>query len=127
MSLEIYVDAYSGYKANERPRQFVLDEDVFQIESVEHLWRTRDAMFFKVRTTNGKHCVLRYVEGPNEWTLQNDLDGAELLARTSIELISVEPATIREAESRIAACGQCRPMESEILFDSILADVLNKH
>ncbi len=40
MSLPIYVDAYAGYKANERPRQFTLDEDVFEIESVEDQWRS---------------------------------------------------------------------------------------
>jgi len=27
MSLPVHVDAYSGYKGSERPRQFVLDED----------------------------------------------------------------------------------------------------
>lgn len=35
MSLEIYVDAYSGYKANERLRLFTLDEDIDDIEAVE--------------------------------------------------------------------------------------------
>jgi hypothetical protein len=45
MSLEIYVDAYSGYKANERPRQFVLDEDIFEIEAVEQQWRSRATFF----------------------------------------------------------------------------------
>jgi len=27
MSLPVYVDTYSGYNANERPRQFVLDDE----------------------------------------------------------------------------------------------------
>jgi hypothetical protein len=30
MSLPIHVDAYSGYKANERPREFVLDEEIYE-------------------------------------------------------------------------------------------------
>jgi len=55
MSLEIYVDAYSGYKANERPRQFTLDEDNLEIEAVEEQWRSPEAQYFKVRTTDGKH------------------------------------------------------------------------
>jgi hypothetical protein len=29
MSLPVHVDAYSGYKANERPSQFVLDEEIY--------------------------------------------------------------------------------------------------
>src|SRR5262249_10081733 len=34
MGLRIYVDAYSGYKANERPRYFTVDEDVYAIAEV---------------------------------------------------------------------------------------------
>jgi len=126
MSLLIYVDAYSGYKANERPQQFTLDEDAFEIESVEAQWRSPDATFFKVRTADGKHYLLRYAGSQGLWTLQSDFDGAELLVRSSIELVSVEPKVIREAESRITGCERCRPEESELLFDLILADVLDK-
>jgi hypothetical protein len=38
MSLPIYVDAYSGYKADERPRQFVLDEQIYEIVAVLDQW-----------------------------------------------------------------------------------------
>ncbi len=31
MSLPVYVQSYSGYKANERPRQFVLDDESYDI------------------------------------------------------------------------------------------------
>jgi hypothetical protein len=85
MSLEIYVDAYSGYKANERPRQFTLDEDTFEIEVVEEQWRSPDAAFFKVRTSGGKHYVLRYDDTEDQWTLQSDFDGAELLAQHRVD------------------------------------------
>ena len=34
MSLLIYVDAYSAYKVNERPRYFTVDEDVYEIAAV---------------------------------------------------------------------------------------------
>jgi len=34
---------------------------------------------------------------------------------------------IRDAESRIVGCERCRPETSELLFDSILADALDKH
>ena len=78
-----------------------------------HHWRTPDAAFFKVRTVDGKHYLLRYDESKDLWTLQDDFDGVGLLARTSIELISVEPKAIREAESRIAGCKRCRSAESE--------------
>jgi hypothetical protein len=68
MSLEIDVDAYSGYKANERPRQFCLDEDVFEIQAVEEHWRSPEAAFFKVRTTDGKHlCFANTRRNQNLW------------------------------------------------------------
>jgi hypothetical protein len=54
MSLRIYVDAYSGYKANERPQQFVLDEEVYEIAAVLDRWYEPSATYFKVRI---KHAV----------------------------------------------------------------------
>ena len=91
MSLPIYVDAYSGFKANERPRQFVLDEDTFEIAAVEQQWRSPDGEYFKVRATDGKHYVLRHNETKDQWTLQSDFDGAKLRSRSSLELVTVEP------------------------------------
>ena len=127
MSFPVYVDAYSGYRATERPRQFVLDEDIFEIEAIEDRWLSPGAAYFRVRTTDGKRYLLRNDEVQDQWTVLSDFDGAELLARNSIELVTVEPKAIREAESRIAGCERCRPVKSELPFDWILADVLGKH
>jgi hypothetical protein len=38
MSLPVYVNAYSGYKATERPRKFVLDEVVYEIDAALDQW-----------------------------------------------------------------------------------------
>jgi hypothetical protein len=62
VSLPIHVDAYSGYKANERPLRFWLDaairenemNGVYEIETVEDRWYDPNAKYFKVRTTEGK-------------------------------------------------------------------------
>lgn len=130
----IHVDAYSGYKANERPEAFWLDEriveselkGIYEIEAVEDRWYDPGAEYFKVRTADSKRYILRYDERVDEWTLQSGFDGAELLARPDIELVTVGPQTIRAAELRIAGCERCRPDESDHLFDSILAEVLEK-
>ena len=53
MCLPVHVTAYSGYKANERPREFTVDEDLYEIAEVEDRWYEPDAMFFRVRTTEG--------------------------------------------------------------------------
>src|SRR5262245_26639409 len=88
MSLPIYVDAYSGYKANERPRQFTLDEEIYEIAAVVDQWYEPTATYFKVKSTEGKTYLLRYDEDTDEWTLQSGFDGDELLMRPSIELVT---------------------------------------
>src|SRR5215510_15601092 len=78
MSLPIHVTAYSGYKANERPRDFTVDEDLYEIAEVEDRWYEPEAMYFRVRTTEGKRYILRYTESEDEWTLQSGFNGDEL-------------------------------------------------
>jgi hypothetical protein len=80
VSLPVYVDAYFGYKANERPRQFVLDEKIYEIVAVLDQWYQPYATYFKVQTVERKIYLLRYDEETDEWTLQSCFDGDELLA-----------------------------------------------
>jgi hypothetical protein len=75
MSLPIYVEAYSGYKANERPRQFTLDEEIYRIAAVLDQWYQPYATYFKVQTVERKTYLLRYDEETDEWTLQSSFDG----------------------------------------------------
>lgn len=83
MSLPVIVSAYSGYRANERPQQFTVDDDSFEIAEVEDRWYEPDAEYFKVRTAEGKRYLLGYDGRADEWTLERGLDGDELLARAS--------------------------------------------
>jgi len=73
MAVRVYVDAYSGYKANERPRLFDLDGEVYEIASVLDRWYEPSATYFKVRATDFKLFILRYDEHADEWTLQSGL------------------------------------------------------
>ena len=70
MSLPIHVDAYSGYRANERPMQFQVDEELFEINEVEDRWYDPSAEYFKFLTTDGKRYVLRYSLEKDDWTIQ---------------------------------------------------------
>src|SRR5262245_635574 len=79
MSLPIYVEAYSGYKPNERPRQFTLDDEIYEINVVLDQWYEPSLTYFKVQSTKGKTYLLRYDEEADEWTLQSGFDGDELL------------------------------------------------
>ena len=127
MSLPIHVTSYSGYKANERSRDFTVDEDLYEIAVVEDRWYEPAAMYFRVRTTEGKRFILRYTESDDEWTLQSGFDGDELLARPRIELITIDANVIRRAEKEIESCEHCHPDDAEIPFDWILRDVTGKH
>jgi len=88
MSLPIHVDAYSGHKANERPSQFVLDEEIYEIAAVLDQWYEPSATYFKVQTTEGETYLLRYGEEADEWTLQSGFDGDELLARPGMNVLN---------------------------------------
>ena len=79
MSLPIHVEAYSGYRANERPLSFSLDRaigengvtNIHDIEAVEDRWYDPNAEYFKVRTVEGKRYILRYDGRDGQWTLQS--------------------------------------------------------
>jgi hypothetical protein len=57
---------------------FDLDEETYEIASIEDRWRDPQAEYFKVRTTDGKVFLLRYDERADEWTLQSGFDGVEV-------------------------------------------------
>jgi hypothetical protein len=126
MALHIYVDAYSGFKANERPRLFVLDEDAYKIAAVLDQWCEFSATYFKVRTTEDKTYILRYDRDVDEWTLQSGFDGDELMSRPGIELVPVDADVIREAEKLIEGCEHCCGEEADIPFDWILDKVTGR-
>ena len=123
MSLPIHVDAYSGYRADERPQRFTLDEDTYAITSVEDRWYEPDAEYFKVRTTDQKTYLLRYEQHGAVWTLQGGFDGDELLARPGMDVVTVGLEQVRAAERKIAGCEHCHPDDSELPFDWVLQKV----
>ena len=117
-----------GTKRTSSPRRFQLDEDVYEIDAVEDQWQSSEGAYFayfKVRSGD-KRYLLRYDEAEDQWSLRSGFDGDALLARPGIELVTVDPAAIREAQNQIAGCENCRPDEAEIPFDWILDDLMNK-
>src|SRR5262245_40626407 len=53
-------------------------------------------------------------------------DGTELLARPSIELVTVDFAIAKRAEQQIEACEHCHPDDAEIPFDWLLAEATGR-
>src|SRR5262249_2872108 len=118
--------AYSGYKPNQRPRQFTLDEVVYEIVAVLDQWYEPSATYFKVQSTERKTYLLRYDEETDEWTLQNGFDGDELLARPSIKLVTVDSMIAKKTEQQIESCEHCHPADAEIPFDWLLTEVTGR-
>jgi hypothetical protein len=50
MSIPIHVDEYSGHTANQRPRSFTLEEQLYEITAVLDQWYEPSATYFKVQT-----------------------------------------------------------------------------
>ncbi len=70
MSIPIQVDAYSGYRVNERPQRFTLDGAAHEITAIEDRWYEPGAEYFKVRTADARTYILHYDLDEDEWTLQ---------------------------------------------------------
>jgi hypothetical protein len=115
-----------GYKANERPRLFDLDGEVYEIASVLDRWYEPSATYFKVRTTDSRVFILRYDEQADEWTLQSGFDGDDLLARPRIALVPVDAEKIRRVEKLIDGCEYCHEEDADIPFDWILDKITGR-
>lgn len=66
----IKVECHSGYKANERPVSFVLDDKKLRVEKIIDQWRDPQFNYFKVLADDEKTYFLRYDERKDEWELE---------------------------------------------------------
>jgi hypothetical protein len=66
----VRVECYSGYKAGERPLRFQLGERWLEVEEVVDRWYDPDAIYFRVRASDGGVYVLRHSEANDTWTLE---------------------------------------------------------
>jgi hypothetical protein len=66
------VECYAGYKADERPVRFHIDNRDYMVEAVLDQWHSPDATYFKVRSDDGVY-VLRHRFSPqvDNWTLES--------------------------------------------------------
>lgn len=69
--MTVRVEAYSGYKADERPVRFQLGNTWYGVEEVVDRWYDPGATYFRVRADDGNVYVLRHAEGAEVWTLES--------------------------------------------------------
>lgn len=65
----IKVEAYSGYKANERPCSFTIRERVFEVEDILDRWFGEDHDYFKLKANDKNTYIIRYDREKDEWEL----------------------------------------------------------
>jgi len=69
--MRVRVQAYSGYKANERPHRFVLDGHSYEVLEILDQWYGPDSLYFKVQADDQNLYILRYRSGEEEWSLES--------------------------------------------------------
>ena len=69
--MHVAVEAYSGYKANERPCRFQLAGRSYEVVEVLDRWYGPDSVYFKVRAEDQNYYILRYNSEPDEWSLES--------------------------------------------------------
>lgn len=69
----LYVECYSGHKADERPVRFRLGERDYLVEELLDQWYGPNDRFFKVRADDGNLYILRHTDGPHidKWYLES--------------------------------------------------------
>ena len=65
----IKVSAYSGFKLNERPLSFFLNERHYKVKQIIDSWRDPDHDIFKVKADDGKEYTLKWNRVLDKWFL----------------------------------------------------------
>jgi uncharacterized protein (UPF0128 family) len=64
---EVRVECHAGYRADETPRRFQLGGRKFEISEVLSRWKEPGALFFRIRSDEGRIYVLRKDEQAGRW------------------------------------------------------------
>ena len=71
---KIEVVAYSGYKANERPLEFILGDQKIEVQNVIDRWYGVEHDYFKVLAEDGKVYLLRWHRTLDLWFLMSIIE-----------------------------------------------------
>ncbi len=69
--MELQVECYAGYKADERPLCFYLGGKKLEVTEVLDRWYGPDDLFFRVRAEDGHLYILRHHQPDDSWSLES--------------------------------------------------------
>lgn len=75
---KIEVVAYSGYKANERPTSFTVDNRNVEVRDIIDRWYDAEHDKFKVLGDDGKIYLLRWQRTSDLWFLEKVMERMEI-------------------------------------------------
>ncbi len=67
--LLIRVECYAGYRGEETPRRFWIDERCVEVADVLDRWLAPDHRYFKVRGDDGDTYILRHDGAADRWEM----------------------------------------------------------
>ena len=72
-TFSLRVECHSGYRADEKPLRFRLQDRCYEVLEVLDRWYSPGVTWFRVRADDGGVYVLRHVESGQEdlWTLES--------------------------------------------------------
>jgi len=71
MTAVIQVECYAGYRGEETPRRFHLEQQCIEIVEVLDRWLAPDHRYFKVLGADKHQYILRYDTATQHWELSN--------------------------------------------------------
>ena len=69
--MKITVQAYSGFKADERPCSFVLEQHKYEVQEIMDQWYGPASVYFKVRASDGNFYILQHAAATDSWSLES--------------------------------------------------------
>jgi len=66
---EVRVECHAGYRGDKTPRRFHLEGQTVEIVAVLDRWKEPRALFFRVRSLDGRVFVLRRDEQAGRWDI----------------------------------------------------------
>lgn len=67
--MEVRVECYSGYKADERPVRFHLGDKSLEVAEILDRWYGEGHDYFKIRADDGNTYLLRHLRQEDRWEL----------------------------------------------------------
>ena len=67
----MWVQCYSGTKADEYPLRFGVADHEYQVEEILDRWYGPDDVYFKVRANDGNIYILRHRSASDSWSLES--------------------------------------------------------